>query len=139
MDYDGIMRTHGRLMQLRTCDRKGKVAQEDYTSLKQFFEVTGLEEHGIEITMDIFADLAGLPRKGQLSHPAKWNAALKPGGIAEDAGAPLPNVNEDFAGKAPDLGAHEVGRPAPRYGPSPDVYGVDWAAVESFLRKGKAQ
>jgi hypothetical protein len=29
----------------------------------------------------------------------------------------LPNVNDDFAGRGPDLGAYETGRPAPRYGP----------------------
>jgi hypothetical protein len=42
---------------------------------------------------------------------------LKPGGKAVDAGVRLPNVNDDFTGKAPDLGAYEVGRPAPVYGP----------------------
>jgi hypothetical protein len=26
-------------------------------------------------------------------------------------------VNEDHTGKAPDLGAYEIGRPAPVYGP----------------------
>lgn len=29
----------------------------------------------------------------------------------------LPNVNDDFAGKAPDLGAIEFGKPLPHYGP----------------------
>ena len=27
----------------------------------------------------------------------------------------LPGVNDDFTGRAPDLGAHEVGRPVPGY------------------------
>jgi hypothetical protein len=30
---------------------------------------------------------------------------------------PLPNVNDGFGGKGPDLGAYEVGQPAPVYGP----------------------
>ncbi|HEY2930972.1 MAG TPA: hypothetical protein VGK99_04435 [Acidobacteriota bacterium] len=29
----------------------------------------------------------------------------------------LPNVNDDFTGQAPDLGALETGKPLPVYGP----------------------
>jgi hypothetical protein len=29
----------------------------------------------------------------------------------------LPNVNDGFTGKAPDLGAYEVGQTVPHYGP----------------------
>jgi hypothetical protein len=36
---------------------------------------------------------------------------------AIDAGHVLPNVNDGFAGAAPDLGAHEVDQPLPHYGP----------------------
>ena len=64
-------------------------------------------------------------------NPATWTGHLKEKGItvvhvtasvkfarkAVDAGVRLPNVNEDYTGKAPDLGAYEVGRPAPVYGP----------------------
>jgi hypothetical protein len=45
------------------------------------------------------------------------NFRLKAGGKAVDAGVRLPNVNDGFAGRAPDLGAYEVGQPAPVYGP----------------------
>lgn len=44
--------------------------------------------------------------------------ALKPGGRAVDGGVLLPTINDDFAGAAPDLGAIETLRPAPRYGPT---------------------
>ena len=37
--------------------------------------------------------------------------SLKPGSNAVDSGAVLPGVIDDFAGKAPDLGAHELGKP----------------------------
>jgi len=33
-----------------------------------------------------------------------------------DSGIPIPNFNDDFTGKAPDLGAFEVGRPPLRFG-----------------------
>jgi hypothetical protein len=36
---------------------------------------------------------------------------------AIDAGAVLPGLNDDFAGRAPDLGAYELGSPLPHYGP----------------------
>jgi hypothetical protein len=42
---------------------------------------------------------------------------LAPGSAAIDAGLALPNVNDGFAGVAPDLGAYESGQPLPHYGP----------------------
>ena len=36
---------------------------------------------------------------------------------AVDAGIRLPGVNDDFTGRAPDLGAYERDRPVPHYGP----------------------
>ena len=42
---------------------------------------------------------------------------LKANSAAIDAGAVLPNINDGFAGKAPDLGAYELGAKAPHYGP----------------------
>jgi hypothetical protein len=44
---------------------------------------------------------------------------LKPNSVAVDKGCILPNVNDDFIGNAPDLGALEVGKPVPIYGPRP--------------------
>jgi hypothetical protein len=34
-----------------------------------------------------------------------------------DAGQPLPGFNDSFRGRAPDLGAYELGEPLPHYGP----------------------
>jgi len=42
---------------------------------------------------------------------------LKAGGAAVDAGVRLANVNDGFTGNAPDMGALEVDRPLPVYGP----------------------
>jgi hypothetical protein len=41
------------------------------------------------------------------------------GFFAVDAECILPNVNDGFAGKAPDLGALQAGQPIPIYGPRP--------------------
>jgi hypothetical protein len=44
---------------------------------------------------------------------------LREGCNAIDAGVAIPTVTDGFLGKAPDLGAHEFGKPAPHYGPRP--------------------
>ena len=48
---------------------------------------------------------------------------LRPGTAAVDAGQSIYNVNYGFVGKAPDLGAYELGSPMTHYGPRPR--GVD--------------
>lgn len=48
---------------------------------------------------------------------------VKPGCVALDARVALPNINDGFEGKAPDLGCCGVGVPALRYSPRPE-----WAA-----------
>ena len=57
------------------------------------------------------------PRK--LYKPDDFDFRLRPDSAAVDAGVRLPNVNDDFTGRAPDLGAYETGRPLPHYGPRP--------------------
>ncbi len=42
---------------------------------------------------------------------------LSPKSDAIDAGVPLPNINDDYQGQSPDLGAFELGHPLPHYGP----------------------
>ena len=44
---------------------------------------------------------------------------LDPASRAVDAGVVLPNFNDGFSGKAPDLGCCEIGQPLPHYGPRP--------------------
>jgi hypothetical protein len=44
---------------------------------------------------------------------------LRRGSAAIDAGERLPNVSDSFRGRAPDLGAYELGQPLPHYGPRP--------------------
>jgi hypothetical protein len=46
-----------------------------------------------------------------------------------DAGVVLPNLNDDFLGDGPDIGAYEAGQPLPHYGPRPR--GVDESTAAS--------
>jgi hypothetical protein len=58
----------------------------------------------------------GLPR-GEPARVEPQHLPLKASGKAVDAGVVVPNVSDDFEGKAPDLGAYEFGRELPHYGP----------------------
>jgi hypothetical protein len=54
-----------------------------------------------------------------LYDPAEVDLGLKRGAAAVDAGLVLPNINDDYQGTAPDLGAYEYGADMPHYGPRP--------------------
>ena len=55
-------------------------------------------------------ELRRLPCHGsELHSQAEWQSRGR--------GPCNPTVNEDFAGRAPDLGALETGKPVPHYGP----------------------
>ena len=90
-----------------------------FGSLADLRAATGQEEHGIEVDYDVFENLqapdAGKPQA--VYHARNLNFHLKAGGKAVDTGIRLPNVNDDYTGKAPDLGAYELGQPVPVYGP----------------------
>ncbi len=94
-----------------------------FPSLAELRAATGQETHGLEVDYDIFENLRP-PDPSEphaIYHARDLNFRLRPGGKAVDAGIRLPNVNDDYAGKAPDLGAYELGRPAPVYGPRTEV------------------
>jgi hypothetical protein len=95
-----------------------------FNSLKDLSAATGLEKHGIEIDYDIFESLqAPDPTKpGFVYHATDLNFRLKPDSKAVDTGIRLPDVNDDFTGKLPDLGALEAGKPEPVYGPRGEIY-----------------
>jgi hypothetical protein len=90
-----------------------------FGSLSDLHAATGQEMHGVELDYDVFENLqapdAGKPHA--VYYARNLNFRLKAGGKAVDAGARLPNVNDDYTGKSPDLGAFELGGPVPVYGP----------------------
>jgi len=100
-----------------------------FATLADYQAGTGQEAHSIEVDFDIFENLKGPDAKKRhfVYHAMDLNFQLKAGSKAVDAGVVLPNVNEDFAGKAPDLGALEVGKPPIRYGPK-------WLTWQPFYR-----
>ena len=91
----------------------------EFSSLKEFRTKTGFELHGIMLEENVFENVP-MPDPGMKGHIYQvhgYDFRLRPSSKAVDAGCVLPNVTDDFSGKAPDLGALERGRGTPHYGP----------------------
>ncbi len=92
---------------------------QEFLNLADFRRATGQEQHGMELDYDAFINLRP-PDPGQphaIYDNRDLDFRLRPGSAALDAGCRLSNINDDFGGKAPDLGALEAGQPLPVYGP----------------------
>ncbi len=102
---------------------------QSFATLAAFRAATGQETHGIEVDFDDFENLAppDPAKRHAVYHASDLNFRLNPNGKAVDAGVLLPTVNDGFTGRAPDLGAWEVGKPAPTYGPR-------WLKGQPFYR-----
>jgi hypothetical protein len=126
-DYNGYRPNRGvedqfQILAPRPGQRLYQPSPEDwmtFSSLAQLQAATGLEKNSLEVDFDIFADLAPPDPANRYAvyHSMDLNFQLHPEGKAVDAGVVIPTVNENFTGEAPDLGALEVGQPAPHYGP----------------------
>jgi hypothetical protein len=89
-----------------------------FKTLKEFGEATGQDRHSLLVDYDVFVHVTPPgPDPRTLYKPSDFDFQLRPGSIAVDAGVRIPGVNDDFTGRAPDLGAYEIGRPLPHYGP----------------------
>jgi len=92
--------------------------QRRFKTLKEYSEATGQDRHSVMVDYDVFQKVSppgADPRT--LYKPENFDFQLRPGSAAVDAAVRLTGVNDDFTGRAPDLGALEVGRPVPHYGP----------------------
>ncbi|NKQ36360.1 MAG: hypothetical protein HF973_12175 [Chloroflexi bacterium] len=87
-----------------------------YPDLAGFTAATGLEPNGIRVDKNNCFTTFNIPNPPPAAMPFQF-MTLRPGCNAIDAGVVLPNVNEDYQGSAPDLGAYEAGADLPHYGP----------------------
>lgn len=127
-DYDGFRPNRGARSQFSWLAPSSPLALlytptgtdwKNFATLADFRAATGQEAHGIEVDYDIFENLKPPDPAARFAiyYVADLNFRLKADSKAVDAGVRLPNVNDDFAGRAPDLGALEAGQPEPHYGP----------------------
>lgn len=102
-----------------------------FPTLAALRAATGQETHGVELDFDVFEKMTPpdpAPQKRHaVYHAMDLNFRLRPGSQAIDAAQPLPTINDTFTGRAPDLGALELGQPAPHYGPR-------WLTWQPFYR-----
>jgi hypothetical protein len=91
----------------------------DFASITEFRANIGYESHGLQFEGNIFQHVP-MPEAGRPGHIYQvegYDFQLKKSAKAIDAGCVLPNVNDTYDGKAPDLGAVESGREPLQYGP----------------------
>lgn len=100
-----------------------------FATLADFRAATKQEMHGIEVDYVDFEKLVppDPTRRHAVYHAVDLNFRLKPSGRGVDAGIAIPTVNDGYTGRAPDLGALEVGKPEPQYGPR-------WLKGQPFYR-----
>jgi hypothetical protein len=94
-----------------------------FTTLGQYAKATGQDRNSVLVDYDVFVNVPKLDRDPKtvqrLYTFSDYDFRLRPGSAAIDRGVAIPNVNDGFTGKAPDLGALENGQPIPHYGPRP--------------------
>jgi hypothetical protein len=136
-DYNGYRPNQGAKVQYRwLAPPAGQPLYEpkpehwkSFATLAEFQAGTGQEAHSREVDFDIFERMTppDPAKRYAVYHAMDLSFQLKPGGKAIDAGVAIPTVNDGFSGKAPDLGAHELGAPPLRYGPR-------WLTWQPFYR-----
>jgi hypothetical protein len=92
-----------------------------YESIEAAAKDAPVYRHAIRVNPEgLFASRLVAPSDAKVRRdPMKNDLRLAPQASAVDAGAILQGVNDTFRGKAPDLGAYELGEPLPHYGPRP--------------------
>ncbi len=134
--YGGIRNGSGKVAQLRTSDDvtndfnyngygsigtgtfQGRIGGTSFNSLTEM-KASTTETNASEVDMSIFANTIFFPANGPFPALAIPDLRLASGGVAVNAGEALANINDGYAGTAPDLGAYEFGDSLPIYGPRP--------------------
>ena len=87
-----------------------------YADVSSFAAGSGLEAHGSRVDRAVCFEQFDVPGPSPASVPPQI-LTLRAACNAIDAGESLPNINDGYAGSAPDLGAHEYQGSAATYGP----------------------
>ena len=86
-----------------------------FNTLAEFAAATGTEKNSRRVSKEaIFDSWKISPEPGPTP---VYNLTLVKTGDAVDCGSPVPNLSGPLVGKAPDLGAWELGRPLMHFGP----------------------
>jgi hypothetical protein len=107
-----------------------------FKTLAEYAAATGEDKHSLAVDFDSFVKVPLTDKSDpqRLYNPEDLDFRLKPGSPAVDAGIELPTITDDFTGKAPDLGAYELGKPIPHYGPRGQVSGAPAAGAPRSIQ-----
>ena len=126
-DYDGLRPTPGSDNAFEwdspafgvAADYSGTLTTRHFKTLEEYSAATGQDRHSVLLDYDTFVNVMS-PDKSDPQHlyaPEEFDFRLRPASAAVDGGVELPTITDGYAGKAPDLGAYELGAPLPHYGP----------------------
>jgi hypothetical protein len=90
-----------------------------FPTLKEYAAATGMERHSVLVDYSDFVRVTPPDPQDptRFYKPDAFDFSLRAGSKTIDAGVVLPNINDGYTGRAPDLGAYERGQPMPVYGP----------------------
>jgi len=134
-DYNGY-RLSG-CEQARISYQTGK-DYKSYYSLEELSRATGHEAHGLVVDYDVFMK-AFVHEEGRTLKAGDYDLRIREASKAVDAGCPIPQITDGFAGKAPDLGCYELGQPLPIYGPRSAQAGAPEGADDRSERHPQGQ
>jgi len=93
----------------------GALQSYQFSTLEAYAKAAGQDRNSVLVDYDVFVNVPKLDRDPKtvqrLYSFSDLDFRLRPGSAAIDRGIAIPNVNDGFAGKAPDLGALEAGQP----------------------------
>jgi hypothetical protein len=97
------------------------LVQRAFGSLREYSKATGQDTHSILVDYQDFANavMPDFSDPTRVVDVATVDLRLRKGSRAIDAGVAIPNISDQFLGRAPDLGAYEYGTSLPHYGPRP--------------------
>jgi hypothetical protein len=95
-----------------------------FATLAEYSAATGQDRNSLTVDYDIFVNVPRLDAQDAATVQRIYKAEqldfrLKPNAAPVDRGVVLPNVTDGFSGRAPDIGALEVGETALHFGPRP--------------------
>src|SRR4051812_7705446 len=115
-------------------DYEGRPVTRRYASLAEYQAGSGQDRNSILVGLDTFRKVGPTDQSDppHLYNPEDYDFTLKPDSAAIDRGMELPTITDGFTGRAPDLGALELGKPAPHYGPEHWPIGASASNARSF-------
>lgn len=93
----------------------GRIGSESFSSLMQLRSRTS-EVNSVQVQLSDFESAVAYPTDPGSAY-AIVDLRLRSGSVAENAALRIWNINDDLTGSGADIGAHEVGRSLPIYGP----------------------